>query len=504
VIDDPEIESAEVSSTPAEDALMAESQERLGQTLDRARAGEDRALSTVVREDGERFVRTFYGLLRMIHLHDLDNDAFQRPILELVELSSRMYKMLGAINLVCVEEQVYINDIRIRFDERAESGRMMGVELYRHRIGGLTLHKPLLIDDVKKMVRILAKDPDESTPRTVVVNSLTDQGVDGIELFGIYRFRVTGESNDETSGAEQQSQTEVEVAGVVDRGADLVEDGLNNLGANRMPNPLPLRRMVTEIIEGGVGAEGLWDEPGAENEFGSHVVRVSRVCLLIGEGLGLSDEALQDLGVAALFHDMGYAAREGAVAGKDGKEMVAGYAPPFERHAAAGVRLLLRQRGFHPAKILRILATMEHHDDFDGPNGTPSLFGRIIRIAEDFDNLIRARGSALTSGDAIARMVPHAGTRYDPDIFAAFVNLMGKYPPGTMMLLADGCIAVSIGTCRSPETFAKPMVRIVRDTGGIILEDDVTVDLAESGSVRMVLNSRPERLKRRGDADSEK
>ena len=502
MIDDPETEAIEAGSASVEDSELAESQERLGKTLDRVRAGEDRALSTVVREDGERFVRTFYGLLRMIHLHDLDNDAFQRPILELVELSARMYELLGAINLVCVEEQVYINDIRIRFDERAESGRMMGVELYRHRIGGLTLHKPLLTDDVKKLVRILANDPDESTPRTVVVNALKDQGVDGIELFGIYRFRVTGEAQQETSSGEEKSQTEVEVAGVVDRGADLVEDGLNNLGANRMPNPLPLRRMVTEIIEGGVGAEGLWDEPGVENEFGSHVVRVSRLCLLMGTGLGLSDEALQDLGVAALFHDMGYAAREGAVAAKDGKEAVAGYAPPFERHAAAGVRLLLRQRGFHPAKVLRILATMEHHDDFDGPKGTPSLFGRIIRIAEDFDNLIRARGGALTSGDAIARMVPHSGTRYDPDIFAIFVNMMGKYPPGTMMLLADGCIAVSIGTCRSKETFDKPLVRIVRDTGGTVLEDDVTVDLAKTGSVRMVLNSRPERLKRHGDDEA--
>ena len=257
-----------------------------------------------------------------------------------------------------------------------------------------------------------------------------------------------------------------------------------------------MRRMVTEIIEGGVGAEGLWDEPGTVNEFSAHVVRVARLSMVIGKAVGLSDEAMQDLGVAALFHDMGYAAREGAEPATGGKEAVAGYAPPFERHAAAGARLLLRQRGFHPAKILRTLATLEHHDDFDRADGRPSLFARIIRIAEDFDTLIRSKGGGCTSSEAISLMIPHSGTRYDPDLLQLFVNSMGKYPPGTMMLLSDGSIAVSIGVCRSKETFAKPLVRIVRDASGTVPDDDRILDLAEGGEVRLVLNSRPESLKR--------
>jgi len=64
------------------------------------------------------------------------------------------------------------------------------------------------------------------------------------------------------------------------------------------------------------------------------------------------------------------------------------------------------------------------------------------------------------------------------------------------MLLDDGSIAVSIGVCRNKETFEKPVVRIVRDVGGDMPESDVIVDLALGGSVRLVLNSRPEGLKR--------
>ena len=264
----------DVSEETTHDTQILESQERIGQTLDRARAGDDRALATAVREDGELFVRIFYGLLRMIRLHDLDNEAFGKPISEFVSVTARLCELLGAVNVVCVEEQVYVNDIRIRFDERAESGRMMGVELLRHRIGGLSIHAPMTEENVKSLVRIFAEDPDENTPRTAISQALTKAGIDAIELFGVFRFRVTGEA--EVKISSESFRSEEEVVAMVDRGADLVEDSLDNLGSNRMPNPLPMRRMVTEIIEGGVGAEGLWDEPGTVNEFSAHVVRVAR------------------------------------------------------------------------------------------------------------------------------------------------------------------------------------------------------------------------------------
>ena len=502
MVDEPtnEVTDDEAPEVSVHDDEILESQERLGKALDRARAGDDRALATAVREDGELFVRVFYGLLRMIRLHDLDNQAFAKPIQEFVVVTSRLCGLLGALNVVCVEEQVYINDIRIRFDERAESGRMMGVELLRHRIGGLSVHADLTEEQVKSMVHVFAAEPDENAPRTAIAQALSKKGIDAIELFGVFRFRVTGEAEVKVSA--ESFHSEEEVVALVDRGADLVEDSLDNLGANRMPNPLPMRRVVTEIIEGGVGAEGLWDEPGASNPFSAHVVRVARIAMVVGKAIGLSDEAMQDLGVAALFHDMGYGAREGAVAASGGKDAIEGYAPPFERHAAAGARLLLRQRGFHPAKILRILSTLQHHDDFDRKDGKPSLFARIIRIAEDFDNMIRTKGGGLTSTEAISMMIPHSGTRYDADLMQIFVNSMGKYPPGTMMLLDDGSIAVSIGVCRSKETFEKPVVRVVRDATGTVPEDDQIIDLAEGGTVRLVLNSRPESLKRNTEQEA--
>ncbi len=492
--EDPAAGSAEVVE---HDEQILASQEQLGQALDKARAGDDRALATAVREDGEQFIRVLYGLFRMIRLHDLDNAAFEKPIGECVDVLTRLVSLLGSVNVVTVEDQVYVNDIRIRFDERAEAGRGLGREVRRHRVGGLTFHSTCSDDDIKCLVHAFAADPDEDMPRTAVQKYLAGGGAEHIEVFGVFRFRVTGEKEATGLVGASEGMNEEQMADVLDRGSDLVTDSMDNLCSDRIPNPLPLRRIVTEIVDGGIGAEGLWDEAGSSDPHAAHVMRVCRISLLIGRAMGLSEEGQQDLGVAAMFHDVGYAAREGSVKAGPDQEAVAGYAPPFERHAAAGARLLLRQRGFHPAKIIRILATLEHHMDYISEEEKPSLFGRIIRIAEDFDNLIRGRGGGMTPIQAIGHMIPCAGDKYDPDLLQLFVNAMGKYPPGTMLLLDDGRIAVSVSASRKRESFDKPVVRVVRDASGREYEETEFVDLAKGGGVRLVLNSRPEGLQRR-------
>ena len=108
--------------------------------------------------------------------------------------------------------------------------------------------------------------------------------------------------------------------------------------------------------------------------------------MLLGREIGLSEAALADLGVAATFHDAGYTADED------------GYPPPFERHTTAGARQLLKQRGFHEARIRRLLVCLEHHRRFDNPRPA-SLSARILHIAHATRAVLPAlRPRAVTSG----------------------------------------------------------------------------------------------------------
>ena len=464
---------------------LEQSQEQLGKALERAKMGEDLDLAGRVRDMGERLVRLLYGLIKMTEIHDIENSAFLKPSEEFSTVSAALMDLLGAVHIVTVEDQIFVNDIRIRLG-RAQNAASLGAELALHQIGGISFHHAPTAQQFKTLVQLLSGDPlSEDTPRAAMIERIGAEGMDFIDLFGIYRFRVSGEGTVQVVSQERVSA----------RAASLIEESWDNLAAQRLPNPLPLRRAVTDILEASKDdPDAFIDSPKQANEYGYHTLKVCRLSLLLAQEAQLSEEAIQDLGVCAMFHDMGYAAREGA----DPAKGEPGYAPPFERHASAGARMLLKQRGFHQAKIRRALSTLEHHHDYNHERGVPSVFSRIIRIAEDFSNLSRISGGGLNPHDALSKMAAYSGKYYDPVLLQAFINRLGYYPPGTLLeveLELKGklmtFILLSQSLVRSPETFDKPICRLVRLHDGREAPEAMArrpIDLSKKGRVIRIVN----------------
>ena len=153
--------------------------------------------------------------------------------------------------------------------------------------------------------------------------------------------------------------------------------------------------------------------------------------------------------------------------------------------------MLLRQRDFYQAKVRRLLAVIQHHRPHDDPDdGTPSLYARIIHIADDFDILTRSRsgrGAVLAVPDARARMAAVAGGIYDADLLQAFASAMGPFPPGSMLQLTDGHIVASVSGVRSAETFAAPPCRVIRLPDGTRPPDQPFIELAQAAKIAGIL-----------------
>lgn len=443
-------------------------QGRLKKTL---KSGDGGGLQQTLRERGQRLVTLFTGLLRSTRVHMLDNEAFVRPLEDFVAVLSRLVDVVGPVHLITVEDQIYVNDVRVRLDHGMSEGLPLSELLDRHGLGGVSFHGALNVGELRNFLLCYSARPDPEDARGSLQQALRLAAVQMVDVAGPFRFRRLGE----------RTLSEAEQAAVADRRrTGVVDDAWQNLGAGRVPNALPVRRLVTEMLKAGITADGLWKELGDASPETAHSIRVALCALIIGDALGLTEGTNQDLGVAAIFHDIGYAAREGAAKGAGLRQHVDGEAPPFVRHGAAGAMLLMRQKGFRDEKVRRMLAVLEHHRDF---TEKPSLFARIIRIAEDYDNIVRRGGLWMAPNVALELMHAHAGERYDPILLQLFVNRMGRYPPGAIVELEDGSQVRSISLARSPETWDKPLGYIYRHADGSWPRERELVDLAEGGVI---------------------
>jgi hypothetical protein len=122
-----------------EELNLDASQEALGKALDRAKLGEDKDLAAQVRDAGERLVRLLFGLIKLTEIHDLGNDAFVKPSEEFSSVMATAYDLLGAIHIVTVEDQIFLNDIRIRFGRG--DAVLLSAALSPHQVGGLSFHR---------------------------------------------------------------------------------------------------------------------------------------------------------------------------------------------------------------------------------------------------------------------------------------------------------------------------------------------------------------------------
>ena len=427
-------------------------QRSLEKAVARASLADDRDLAGRIRDEGQRLVFLLNGLVRSSRLYQAGNAAIDGLAAETSQLLKGLVAMLGAVHIVIVEDQIYVNEVRVRMKQlEQELLDQLVLELGRHDVGGLSFHGPLEPDDVKALGRALAAPTAEGTAgRAALEGRLT--GLPGVEVGGKYRFRLKGE----------KLAVRRDAGEVLRRGAILVQDTLARLAGDRLPHPLVVRRVVIDLVD------ALGDAPSraatvplrrsAHGVGTQHLLSVTTLALQLGRALGLADAALSDLGVAAMLHDVGYTR-----AGRDD-------------HHVTGARMLLRQRGFHEGKIRRLQATLEHHLPAEAG---PSLFARILRIVDDYDVLVAPRPGApqLPPPTAQAAMWAARGTVYDPDLLALFAQMMGLYPPGSLLELSDGRWVLSLSGGRDAERFAWPVARLVRDKDGRPHEGVEDVDL---------------------------
>ncbi|MCB9508042.1 MAG: response regulator [Myxococcales bacterium] len=158
-----------------------------------------------------------------------------------------------------------------------------------------------------------------------------------------------------------------------------------------------------------------------------HPYRVSRYATVLGHGLGITGDDLEQLRYAAALHDVGMHAVPSAAHAEAGP-LTPEQAAAMREHTRIGARAFAGLESAH-LKLASSIAR-SHHERWDGTGYPDGLAGkripieaRIVAVADAYDGLTTARPDrpARSTEDALAEIQGLAGAAYDPDVVLALV-----------------------------------------------------------------------------------
>jgi len=269
-----------------------------------------------------------------------------------------------------------------------------------------------------------------------------------------------------------------------ERGFAEVSRQLRQVLQNARAHPVQAREVTEAQIDGmvaqvldteDVAIRLLSEKAGQETTL--HPMNVGVLSILLGRSLGLDPASLRHLGVGALLHDIGKLELPDRLRWRDSAANAV-ERRLYQEHPAHG--LAIGRRMGLPTEVLEIIA--QHHEQADGRGYPAGLKGeaigplvRVVALVNQYDNLCNPANpvQAFTPHDALALIFARQREAYDAMTLAAFIRMMGVYPPGSVLQLNDERYAIVASV--NAERPLKP--RIIVHDPGVPADEALVLDL---------------------------
>ena len=201
-----------------------------------------------------------------------------------------------------------------------------------------------------------------------------------------------------------------------------------------------------------------------DNYTFTHMVNVSILTMAQARALSVEGDLLREFGLAALMHDIGKVRTPIEVLHKPDKLSDTEFAV-MRMHVVDGAEILRRTPDM-PA--LAPVVAFEHHLRLDGtgyPIGVTrsrlNLGTMLCSIADVYDAMRsqRAYQESFPTDRILSVLKRNDGRQFDQHLVRRFSQLMGIYPPGNMVRLDTGEVAVVL-RIYAPDPY-RPRVRVV-------------------------------------------
>jgi len=426
-----------------------------------------------------------YGALRAIKLYPVENAAVQKALEETASHARELVTSEGELEVRVSGEFIFLNATRLRLDLDNYASFSHLLSLFRAAgIGSIRIDARATSKDWLVLLSLLQSSSGQDNPSARYSQIHAKLDAANVTAFSIGEL-LPEDGVDHEQAKERAKRTYSQSVAVT-------KDLMSSVRMGKSPNIKKIKRVVQGIVDQILNEEtsliGLTALRDYDEYTFTHSVNVCIFAVSIGKRLGLTKLQLYDLGMAALFHDIGKSRVPVEVLNKSGS-LTDDEWRLIAAHPWLGVLALFQLRGTQELPYRAMVVAHEHHMKTD-LTGYPrslrsrqvSVFSKIVAIADGFDAATSRRAYQtvpLNPAQVMQEMRDNPRRGMDPVLVKAFVNLTGIYPVGTLVVLDTFELGIVHSVNPLPEMLSRPVVRIVSDTMGAVQHPGTLVDLAD-------------------------
>ena len=448
---------------------------------------------------GIQLVTQLNVLIKTSRIYERTNAALDKPVDAILTLIKTLAHE-QPVTLRLQNDFLFLWDshLKVNAQQMAVSTSIIDV-LNVWKIGGMTFSLAVESKDLREFAALFVSlDPHTKTIEDLQ-KEISGRGIVGIELEEQRQLQIrrrTGAAEnknpDSPDSVDPKAQRKMNAKNGYTKMAGSVGTLTQSAREGGTISFKQAKRAIQNIIDLMVDDEatvlGLTTLRCHDQYTHNHSVNVSLLSMALANRAGYPKVELADLGLAALFHDMGKSTIPMEVLNKPGEFTDEDWVA-MRNHPTEGVLSLSKMRGITNLPGRMAAASFEHHMNLDF-SGYPklavpwtlSLTGRILTIADCYDAMTSSRvyrREPMSPSKVLNMMLSKSGKAFDAVLLKLFVNCVGIIPIGSLVMLDTNELAVVLKPAIDKTNAERPFVRVIADPQGNPLEHGREVDLTE-------------------------
>ncbi len=439
---------------------------------------------------GIQLITQLNVLIKTSRIYERTNTALDKPVDALLTLIKTMAQD-QPVTLRLQNDFLFLGDshLKVNAQQMAVATSIIDV-LNAWKIGGVTLSLTVESKDLREFASLFVSlDPGNNTIEDLQ-KEITARGIAGIDLEEQRQLQIR--KAPETGNTDPKAQRKLDAKNGYAKLAGSVGALTQSAHEGGKISFKQAKRAIQNIIDRMVDDEnavlGLTTLRCHDQYTHNHSVNVSLLSMALANRVGYPKVELADLGLAALFHDMGKSTIPMEILNKPGEFTDEDWVA-MRNHPTEGVLSLSKMRGLTNLPGRMAAASFEHHMNLDF-SGYPkltvpwtlSLTGRILTIADCYDAMTSSRvyrREPMSPSKVLNMMLSKSGKAFDPVLLKLFVNCIGIIPIGSLVLLDTNELAVVLKPAVDKADAERPFVRVITDPQGTPIDHGREIDLTE-------------------------